>query len=327
VEPSAPGPPLHVLWTRPAPEETGVATDETIRFQLDRLLAADSAVRQAICVTSSSVGSLDAGLSRCVGGVLAPDYDPVDRIAAFRLTSPLAPNTRYNAVLVRPAGDDDPSGLRAIDGAVLEKPYILPFWTGDGRTAAIEPRRTVDFCDGEGPVDPSPGPLGILKRCSTGGRCHGPAAPTGPPPYGGVLPLEASDGGVPAAVRALIEHAAVATETATGPDPARLTRSARAPFAENMPYIDPKNPANSYLLYKLMIGLLDDGAPTLDASADRVEPWIPATSWQPPDPGEYPRLRAAIGGAPMPLGGTVPRAWAETVGAWIARGADPTPCP
>jgi hypothetical protein len=298
------GPPVHVVWTEPAPEATGISPGAPIRFQLDRMLAPDTAVRQSICVTSASVGSRDAGFTRCTGAVLAPQYDPVDRVATFELTSPLSPSTRYNAVLLRPESDNDPNGVRAIDGAVLEESFVLPFWTGSGTTPAVQPRRSVGFCD-------DLGPFAILRGCAAGGSCHGAGPVSGPPPYGAAFLLDTPDGGLATAVRSLVERGTVATETATGPDPARPQRRIFGPFAENMPYIDPKNPANSYLLYKLMIGMDEQTAPPL----------------LPPEPGERERLRARIHGAPMPPGATTPRSWAETLSAWIAGGAEAEPCP
>jgi hypothetical protein len=56
-------------------------------------------------------------------------------------------------------------------------------------------------------------------------------------------------------VRHLVEHAVVARETATGADPAAPSRNVLAPFAHNMPYIDATNPANSFLLYKMILAM------------------------------------------------------------------------
>jgi hypothetical protein len=70
--------------------------------------------------------------------------------------------------------------------------------------------------------------------------------------------LLSSDGtaaGVPSTVKQLAADAVVATETATAVRADRPQRSPGTPFGQNMPYIDPKFPGNSYLLYKLILGM------------------------------------------------------------------------
>src|SRR6185503_2779973 len=76
-------------------------------------------------------------------------------------------------------------------------------------------------------------------------------------PSGSVLRLDddGTGGGLVAAVRHLVDHAVVASETATGPDPVTPSRNVLAPFGHNMPYIDATNPGNSFRLYKIILAM------------------------------------------------------------------------
>jgi hypothetical protein len=72
-------------------------------------------------------------------------------------------------------------------------------------------------------------------------------------PAGGADPVERER----AAIVRLVTNAVVATETAVGPDPGAPRRSPKDVFGVNMPYIDGmnNNAGNSYLLYKLILGM------------------------------------------------------------------------
>jgi hypothetical protein len=264
-------------------------------------------------------------------------------------------------LLLSPAKAGD-YGIRAFDGGILEDNYTFAFWTGDGSESPTRPRRDPTFC-GEGPGcglgDSSQGeptavgdfsPLGILRTCASGSSCHGPQG-SGAAPRGEALQLwRDDDGGIIATIHQLVEEVNVATETATAANPAAAQRSVSSVFGQNMPYIDAGNPGNSYLLYKLIIGLSerdhssdDFGPPACagDAASDAggeappdggtasgsvVEPWIPDAVWAPAAVGEYDRLREAIRGEPMPYGSGAPWWLAETISAWIAGGATTSSC-
>jgi hypothetical protein len=195
----------------------------------------------------------------CVLGKLTPQYDPVDRVVVWVPQEPLTPQTRYIVRLVVPKRSDDPNGLRAFDGVPLEEEFTFVFTTGDAAATAMEPKRDVSYCFRppqfcEVPSDPCkpPVPVGATKagpnqffisRCLL---CHG-VTPFGPP-SGNALKLTN-----PGAVRQLVETAQIATETATGPDPSVPASTGKDVFGQNMPYIDPNNPGNSFLLYKIII--------------------------------------------------------------------------
>jgi hypothetical protein len=97
------------------------------------------------------------------------------------------------------------------------------------------------------------GPKGVVENHCLSPGCHSPVA--GKALSGGVLPLTSPSGGVPAAIKQLVSEATVATESATGPDPLQARRSPKDVFGQNMPVIDAHNPGNSYLVYKIILGL------------------------------------------------------------------------
>ena len=273
------GPMVHVVWHLPENEAVDVPLRQSIRVQFDRFLAPDSPLRQAICVTSSTIGG-DGATDNCMGS-LAPQYDPADRVAAWLLPWDLLPDTRYNVRIRAPATEKDAWGIRAFDGAPLEKEFTFAFHTAkDGSVPANEPRRDIGFCD---PVpvgcplpanacdtpDPTPrttpAPSGILPSCATGfANCHTPGGLARAGPQGSVLSL------APADIRRLVAGE-VATQTATAPDPAVAQRGPSDLFGQNMPYIDRNRPGNSYLLYKL---ILADSLDCLGESGPFVDPAV-----------------------------------------------------
>ena len=353
-----------------------MALTESIRVQFDRFLAPYGAVRQSVCIESASLGPPDAALKRCQTAGFQPIYDPVDRVAVFQPSSPLLPNTRYNVVVLAPDSQSTGYGIRAFDQGLLETNYTFSFSTGDGSELPSPARRDVSFChpsseclpsassaaaDAAEPARDETTPLGILRRCGTGTNCHGPDPAQGVPPYGEVLRLRNPEGvsadgtgGIASALRPLIDQAQVATETATALNPAEVQRGIDTAFGQNMPYIDRNSPGNSYLLYKLIIGLNeadrvstpptkdqcpadawpssaggnedDGGSASTPSTPFPLEPWVPDAVWHPAAPGEYDRLRQVIQGDPMPYLGQAPWWWAETLGAWITDGARLDPC-
>ncbi len=240
-----------------------------IRAQFDRFLMPSTAIRQAMCLQAATVGGEATGTDRCDPAGIAPEYDPVDRVATWIVRGELMPLTRYNVRLFAPKDPQDQSGVRAFDGTPLEKEFTFAFTTGKGGPG-LEPPRTLGFCDvrvlcplPEGACD-APMPVGVTAsphaffagNCTSGGTCHGGGS-SNSGPSGSVLRLDddGAGGGVAAAVRHLVDHAVVARETATGVDPVAPSRNVLSPFGHNMPYIDATNPGNSYLLYKMILAL------------------------------------------------------------------------
>ncbi|HKQ71523.1 MAG TPA: Ig-like domain-containing protein [Polyangiaceae bacterium] len=266
---SGKGPPPQVTWHSPSDEEKGVALQQSIRVQFDRFLTPLSATRQGLCLQAASVGGQSP--DECIGGTLAPEYDPVDRVAVWKPTVPLLPHTRYNARVLAPKGPDDVGGVRAFDGVALAKEVTFAFETGDAASVAKEPKRAIDFCTTKILCRPSidvcskpfsggvpSSPANVLQYGCTGDpTCHGvPDKPRGEA-RGSVLSLDDGEakGGTPSAVRRLVETQQVATETATAQNPGAARVSVTDRFGQNMPYVDRKNPGNSYLLYKMILAL------------------------------------------------------------------------
>jgi Bacterial Ig-like domain len=294
------GPTPHVVWTYPANEATNVPHTIAIRVQFDRFLMPSTAVRGAMCLQAATVGGESTGTDQCIAAGFAPEYDPVDRVATWTIRGALTEETRYNVRLFAPKAPEDANGIRAFDGAPLEKEFTFAFTTGNkNRTGWLEDR-SMGFCSTrrlcplpDGACDESmavpvtSSPSGFLQTtCAGGGNCHG-STDRSRGPSGSVLRLDddGSGGGITAAVRHLVDHAVVASETATGADPSRPSRNALAPFGHNMPYIDATNPGNSFLLYKMILALAprcpfdpNEESATHDAAA--CDPAAGHASWR-----------------------------------------------
>jgi len=263
------GPPPRVVWTHPANEATNVPITFAISVQFDRFLMPSTAVRGAMCLQAATVGGESTGTAHCEPANIAPEYDPVDRVATWTIRGQITERTRYNVRLFAPKTPEDTAGVRAFDGAPLEKEFTFAFSTGSDKPG-LAPRRTLGFCqvrelcplpdgacDEPMPVAVAKSPYGFLtSTCTSGGGCHGGgSAPQGP--SGSVLRLDddGAGGGVAAAVRHLVEHAVVARQTAVGADPVAPGRNVLGTFGHNMPYIDATNPGNSFLLYKMILAM------------------------------------------------------------------------
>jgi len=279
------GPSPRVVWTYPANEAVDVPLTFAIRVQFDRFLMPSTPVRGAMCLQAATVGGESTGTSQCIAAGFTAEYDPVDRVATWVIRGEIMDRTRYNVRLFAPKDPNDATGVRAFDGAPLEKEFTFAFTTGV-KPAPHEPARKLGFCDARrhcplpsGACD-EPTPVAVTNspsaflaaNCTSGGGCHA----GGSSARGSALRLDDDGvgGGFAAAVRHLVDHVVVANETATGADPANASRNALAPFGRNMPYIDAANPGNSYLLYKLILALsprcpLDEAeeAPTHVATA------------------------------------------------------------
>jgi hypothetical protein len=251
-----------------------VGLHQSIRVQFDRFLLPSITTRQAICVESATTSGPP---SHCPGGVfLSPQYDPVDRVMAWIPgNAGFTPRTRYTVRLVPPESDSDLNGIRAFDGVPLsENTPSFAFTTGSRAASTLtEPNRKIDFCYQPDKVCSLPdtacstvtqvdghtaGPSDVLSN----GGCSGPlvgchaASSTAPTSLAGsAFALRPEDGNVSAAIQRIVSQAVVATETATGPNPDTPERSAATPFAQNMPYIDAHSPGNSFLLYKVLLGM------------------------------------------------------------------------
>ncbi|AKT41649.1 hypothetical protein [Chondromyces crocatus] len=245
---------------------TRVLPTASFILKFDRFLSPSTATRQSVCIHSALTASIRTSsecqqLPAATRLLLEPTYNPVEREVIYRQRPdqpPLAPGQKYRLIAFRPS-DEDASGFRAFDDAPLQAtrqfdfsvlPESPPGATQERlpqsdfycrRDPACLAQCTDDACRqqctlwGSG-VEP------YLRRCSSGAGCH-----ASPDTAGSGLSLLNSD---------LIQRTAIgktAHQTQTGEHADEPEFSPRR-FGRAMPIIDPQNPGNSYLLYKLLIG-------------------------------------------------------------------------
>lgn len=334
------------------PAALTITRSASVVLELDRLLLPVSVIRQAICLRPSTdpVASI-ADCGEPYQAFTEPEYNPVRRTVTYRLPrgDRLLPATLYRlTVFPRPADND--SGLLAFDGAPLDRTYTFDLLTqGSGSLAVDEPLPTPQrYCDAISCValcekTPSPAtcvrskcdctgsdiqladgspydacvdyegdlhspPSSPLSRSCALDGCHGSS-------LGDQQHLAAGlDLSSPAAI-ALTVLNRTAHQTQQG-EAAQVAELSPDRFGRAMPLIDPGNPGNSYLLYKLIANPL---------SYRRTA--VPTAEIQ--------RLReSVVVGLPMPAEGTLPllsdepdplgdlaQASLELINAWIAHGA------
>ena len=253
-------------------------------------------------------------------------------MVTLHLFSPLQDGQFYQLRVVTPPTSDPATGLRAIDGAGLDPAVtnIIPFRASASAPMPPAPPN-VDFCRDIEPI--------FASKCLTG-ACHGGAEPA----VG--LRLDTNAGILSTAVGRVAEGAN------TGPHSA--TEDPGLHFGVDMPILDPGlssmgsgNPANSWLLYKLLMAFpaaqsTTGGAEACDGGADGGTA-IPVDlsglhgiAWQPLSDGERATLADLVPGREMPFPGdpslpvssaqgTLTVAELERVSQWIAQTPAPNP--
>jgi len=259
-----------------APADCGVHIGSSITLRFDRYLRASTAVRQSISVYT---GDPSNGI-----GLLRPEYDVVERVLVYRITQFLEPGTLYTVEVL---SSDSPTGLgfQAFDGAPLEGgevPLKFNFFT----------QRNRDWLP-QLPVEPVPSCERVLEifanaGCAAGG-CHG-----GNTPSTGLL-LDRAEAFVETALNRVARQTELGAAVGVPlQDPAR--------FGLQMPIIDPGQPANSYLLYKLLRGEFSHwlGPDDPGRCSSRYSVGL-GPDCVPPPADELTRLREwFVRGAPMP---------------------------
>ncbi len=336
------GPPVSLVAANVGPKQS-LPADGTIQLAFDRLLLPTTAVRQSFILLDANQNALEPIVT----------YDPVTRVVS--LSNPnagggawLNPGQPYSVFLGIAKLGDDESGLRAIDGAPLSASSAgqLGFLVSAATGLVVSDSKT-NFCNDVLPI--------FAARCSAG-QCHG--APTTQ------LPSERfPDGETQPAAGLLLETSAGVQATAisrvaqgsnTGPS-SGIGEAPGPHFGIDMPIVDPGNPSNSWLMYKLLLAVPQPDS--LEANVDGGGSGIlintscagaPAPVIQPPPNTQYAlisdeeraRLSDYVLGKQMPyppdLGApansvdneqqnlTMPEL--ERVRAWIAAGAVVSDC-
>ncbi len=298
-----------------------VQTTSSVRLRFDRFLLPEDAIRQSMCLQSSS--DPVPTIQDCANGVfLEPTYDPVRRIVTYRLPTmaALVADTKYWLTVLAPT-ETSPSGFRAFDGASLASNVVLQFTTAKTNPPGgpVDPalddaaKRTVSeelFCTASACVascgmdDACKGKCAVRKSLPSGcAGCHS-AIENG----GSVMGLDLSGAN---RISAVIGR--VANQTQTGGNADEPDTKPRR-FGRSMPQIEAGNAGNSYLLYKMLIGPTYARSPAADDLA----------------PGELDRLRASVVvGLPMPPYDiyAIPEASVDALSTWIATGAQTPACP
>lgn len=317
------------MATNPTAELTDVPRGAPLRIRFDRFLDPGSVIRQSVRVVGGTINP--DGSSSAPDEFLEPTYDVLERVAIFRLSEGRfwAPNVRYTVTLFRP-GERDGAGFRAWDGAPLNESITFSFTTvndSNPKSEVTPPR--VDYCsyrqefdvpqaDGTTLKQPCTilGGGSVLQQSCAYGTCHGNDIPGGP-----AQGLDLSS----FSTMRTTALGQVAHQTLTGDT--ELAQANPARFGSAMPLIDPGQPGNSYVLYKIL------ASPELWDRPGRGEPSeLPVQDVGGeirPSSDELARLQETfILGAPMPLNASMTLAQVRALQTWIARGAEgpPEPC-
>lgn len=232
-------------------------------------------------------------------GLLRPEYDVVERVVVFRLTQFLEPGTLYTVELLSADSSTD-WGFQAFDGAPLEAggaPLKFNFFT----------KRNRDWLP-QLPVEPIPSCERVLEifanaGCTAGG-CHGGSVPSAG------LRLDRPETFVDTAFNRVARQTEVGAAVGVPlEDPDR--------FGVQMPIIDPGQPANSYLLYKLLRGEFSHwlGPDDPGRCSSRYSVGL-GPDCVPPTAAELTRLREwFVRGAPMPPPSAAPHPTPSSAGA------------
>jgi hypothetical protein len=326
------GPALHVVATYPS---DGQGTDAAANAPLD----CDSPTPDCPVPTNVVIelrfdrfllpgDRLGAGLRLFTGDPdansigLVPEYNLIERVVLFHPQRALHPNTLYTAEVV--TSTDPNLGFWAFDRAPLQEgvvPLRFSFSTGSGplpvATPPVVPAETCDTMIA--------GPFASCANCHVTQPGDETVPPSKYPPMG--LDLSSPAG----LYYTAIQH--VAHQAETGNSAANQGLESPERFGVQMNIVDPGNPANSYLMYKL---LAKPENYRLDASeASCVTGYHAPVSdgnCLPPSADEAAQLRewfvrgdampkngVAVGSAPVIA--SISHAGLLRIGAWIATGA------
>jgi hypothetical protein len=224
------GPAIRILGVNVGADQK-LPADGSIQIAFDRYLLPSTVNRQSIAVLDGAKQPLSPDLAPVIV------YDPIARTVT--LSGPKQPwlteGQPYTLVLGIPQGDADQGGVRAIDRATLvaDQKRELAFIVGPRTGAAIEPN--VSFCRDVLPI--------FTAKCNLP-TCHGNGDRAA-----ASLVLDTSAGVGATALNRIAQGSNTGGRSVNPPSPGRL-------FGVDMPIIDPGNPGNSWLMYKIDLARL-----------------------------------------------------------------------
>jgi hypothetical protein len=335
------GAPIHLVGQNIGPNQP-LAPGAPIELFFDRLLLPSTVTRQSFVLTDLSGNSYD---------VTSIVYDPVARAVTLRtMLAPLPACQSFRVYLLTPAEGQGVGGLQAIDGATLDPstPQFIEFpvsgtcatgggegGTEGGADAGVESGTDAGARSGEAGSDAgaSEGGAGsnlfptidfcatvlpIFHNSCTNEACHGGSLPAAG------LRLDSSQAVIDTAINRVSIESNQGSRSAAQP-PSAL-------FGLDMPIVDSTgsqgNPANSWLVYKLMLATPPSSMPAVDFHS---EPWSDIGSTERATLGNY------VIGSEMPFPwmpgtavGTVLGPLSldeiEQISFWIQQGAAVPPC-
>lgn len=200
--------------------------DGVIQVAFDRYLLPATVTRQSFVLLDGANQPLTADKA---AGIV---YDPVARTVTLTRPSDnwLVEGQFYKLVLTLPDGDSDQAGVRAIDRAPLraDQTREFAFVVGPRSAATFDP--PVSFCRDVLPI--------FTAKCNLP-TCHGSGDVAA-----ASLVLDTSSGVALTALNRIAQGSNTGGRSVDPPAPGRI-------FGVDMPIIDPGNPGNSWLMYKI----------------------------------------------------------------------------
>lgn len=222
------GPAIRILEVNVGNDKP-LPADGEIQIAVDRYLLPSSVTRQSVFVVTAGGDAAD--------NELITRYDPISRTISVRGLKDvwLTPGQPYKLQFSLPPNEDvNDRGLRAIDRAALDpnQPREIAFFATDA--AGRKSEKTVDFCGDVLPI--------FTMKC-TSGICHA-GAPAGNNKAAAGLVLDSFTGIQATALRRVANGANTSGRSGNPEERPRV-------FGVGMPLIDPREPGNSWLLYKI----------------------------------------------------------------------------
>lgn len=307
---------IRLLSANVGPDRT-LPMNGAVQLAFDRYLLPSTVIRQSIQLVTVAGEPVEPSVVQ---------YDPVARtvtLSSMAGTKWLVEGQTYRVIAGVPENKDG-NGFRSLDGATLETPISITFLVGPAKTVVIDP--PVDFC-----VDVLP----IFSAKCSGSACHSSGDVSRPSVAAASLVLDSSTGVASTA----LNRASQAANTG-----ASFYKTAPGKvFGVNMPLVDPGNPGNSWLLYKMLLAPPPASVPayspyTCAKAPPMATPAAPYTPLAPnalvhPSAQEQAVLQDNVLGREMPFPVAQPTAYEslpltlaerEIVRIWISNSA-PTP--